>query len=360
MIKITENRKPKIEINKFHYIIHSVHYLLFLTAYCLLVFFLYSCTSHKEKIYRKSKIVMDTFVSITAVSDSKAEAEKAIDAAFYEIERLEKLTNFFSENSELNQINRNAGISEVKISTDILNILDKALFVSKNTDAEFDVTIGPVSALYDFYKNIKPEEIEIKEKLPLVNYKDLIINKKKSTAFLRKKGMLIDLGGIAKGYAADKAEETLEKNGIRSGLVSIAGDIKAFGLKPDKRPWQIGIRNPRAEGKEDDVMTIVELSDMAISTSGDYQRFFIFNGKRYHHLLSPKTGYPAGRCQGVSVIAKEGVSADAFATGVFILGHEKGMKVLEKMGFEGLIVDNQGKVYTTQGIRGKVEFKQRS
>jgi FAD:protein FMN transferase len=354
MMRKVENRKSRIEISKFYYIQPSAHYLLLLTAYCLLAFFLCSCTPHKEKIYRKSKIMMDTFVSITVVSDSKAQAEKAIDAALYEIERLEKLTNFFSKNSELTLINKNAGISEVKISTDILNILDKALFVSKNTDGEFDVTIGPVSALYDFYKKIKPEDSEIKKKLSLVNYKDLIIDKKKSTAFLRKKGMLIDLGGIAKGYAADKAEETLKKNRIRSGLISIAGDIKAFGLKPDKSPWKVGIRNPRAEGKEDDVMTVIELSDMAISTSGDYQRFFMLDGKRYHHLLSPKTGYPAGRCRSASVIAKEGAFTDAFATGVFILRPEKGMKVLEKMGFEGLIVDNQGRAYKTKGFKEKV------
>jgi thiamine biosynthesis lipoprotein len=183
--------------------------------------------------------------------------------------------------------------------------------------------------------------------------------------------MLIDLGGISKGYAVDKAVETLKRNGINSGLVSIAGDIKAFGLKPDGKLWRIGIRNPRIPstpplGKEgkggflDDIMATIELSDMAISTSGDYERCFILDGKRYHHLLSPKTGYPAEGCQSVSVITKEGAFTDAFATGVFILGPEKGLKVLEKMGFDGIIVDSQGEVHTTPNIRGKIEFKQTS
>jgi len=172
--------------------------------------------------------------------------------------------------------------------------------------------------------------------------------------------MYIDLGGISKGYAADNAVETLKRNRIHSGLVSVAGDIKAFGLKPDGKPWKIGIRNPRAKGQEDDIMATIELADMAISTSGDYERSFINDGKRYHHLLNPRTGYPAEGCQSVSIITKEGAFTDAFATGIFILGPEKGIKTLEKMGFDGVIVDSQGKVHTTPHIRGKVEFKRSS
>jgi thiamine biosynthesis lipoprotein len=342
--------------------------VLLFTFYFLLLTFLCACTSHKERIYRKSKILMDTFVTITVVSNSEDSAGKAIDNAFSEIERLEKLSNFFSSESEVSRINKNAGISGVRVLPDILDMLNKAIMVSEKTEGSFDVTIGPVISLYDFHKKIKPEESVIKKNLSLVNYRYLIINRDKSTAFLKKKGMLIDLGGISKGYAADKAVETLKRNGINSGLVSIAGDIKAFGLKPDGKPWKIGIRNPRIPpnpplvkggkgGFSDDIMATLELKDMAISTSGDYERFFIIDGRRYHHLLSPRTGYPAQKCQSVSVITKEGAFTDAFATGVFILGPEKGIKVLEKLGFDGIIVDSQGKVHTTPNIRGKFEFK---
>jgi thiamine biosynthesis lipoprotein len=342
--------------------------VLLFTFYFLLLTFLCACTAHKERIYRKSKILMDTFVTITVVSNSENSAGKAIDNAFSEIERLEKLSNFFSSESEVSRINKNAGISGVRVLPDILDMLNKAIMVSEKTEGSFDVTIGPVISLYDFHKKIKPEESVIKKNLSLVNYRYLIINRDKSTAFLKKKGMLIDLGGISKGYAADKAVETLKRNGINSGLVSIAGDIKAFGLKPDGKPWKIGIRNPRIPpnpplvkggkgGFSDDIMATLELKDMAISTSGDYERFFIIDGRRYHHLLSPRTGYPAQKCQSVSVITKEGAFTDAFATGVFILGPEKGIKVLEKLGFDGIIVDSQGKVHTTPNIRGKFEFK---
>jgi len=300
---------------------------------------------------------MDTLVTITVVSHSKDGAERAIDGAFSEIEKLERLSNFFSSDSEISRINRNAGISEVKISPDILDILDKSLYVSEKTEGAFDITIGPVTKLYDFHRKIKPEAGEIKKKLSLVHYRDLIVDRNTSTAFLRKRGMLIDPGGITKGYAADRAVEILKKQGIHSGLVTVAGDIKAFGLKPDGRPWKIGIRNPRANGQEEDVMATIGLRDMAISTSGDYERFFIFDGRRYHHLVSPKTGFPAEGCQSVSIITKEGFFTDAFATAVFILGPEKGMKVLEKMGFDGVIVDSKGKIYITPGIRGKIVFK---
>jgi len=332
-------------------------FCLLLAAFCLLLIFLSACKPRKEKVYRKSKILMDTLVTVTGVSNSKENAEKAIDAALAEIEKLDRLLNFFSPESEVSHINKNAGISVIKVTPDMLDVLDMSLMVSKNTEGAFDVTIGPVITLYDFYKKIKPEDSVIKKNLSFVNYKDLIIDRNESAVFLKKRGMLIDLGGISKGYAADKAVEVLKRKGIHAGLVSVAGDIKAFGLKPDGRPWKIGIRNPRAKGQEDDILATIELRDMAISTSGDYERFFILNGRRYHHLLNPKTGCPAEESQSVSIITNRAVFTDAFATGIFILGPEKGMRVLEKMGFDGVIVDSQGKVHISPNIRGKVEFK---
>lgn len=303
---------------------------------------------------------MDTLVTITVASGSKDKAEKAIDKAFLEIEKLEKLSNFFSPDSEITRINKSAGISEVKVSSDILDLLNKALYVSENTGGAFDVTIGPLISLYDFHENIHPEQSAIKKNIALVNYKGLLIDRDKSTVFLRKNGMLVDPGGIAKGYAADRVVDVLKQNGISSGIVAVAGDIKTFGHKPDGRPWKIGIRHPRAKDGEDDIMATIELSDMAISTSGDYERFFVSEGIRYHHLLSPKTGHPVRECRSVTVITKEGASADAFATGVFVLGPEEGMKVLKKMRFEGVIVDSGGNLHTTPGIRGKIEFKKSS
>jgi FAD:protein FMN transferase len=300
---------------------------------------------------------MDTLVTITVVSSSDSLAEKAIDVAFGSIEKLEKLLNFHSAESEISLINRNAGLSGVKVSPDVLRLADKAFYVSEKTKGSFDITIGPLSSMYNFRKHIRPDDGRIREKLSLINYRDLLTDSAKSTVYLKRRGMLIDPGGIAKGYAADRAVETLKTQGIHAGIVAIAGDIKAFGLKPDGKPWKIGIRNPDAKGDKDDIMASIELTDMAISTSGNYERYFISNGKRFHHLLDPKTGYPAEGCRSVTVIAEEGVFTDAFATGIFILGPEKGMMVFEKTGFSGFMIDSSGTTHITPNLRGKIDFK---
>lgn len=328
-----------------------------LLAFCFLFFTSSACTPQKDKVYRKSRILMDTLITISAVSDSGNKAETAIDKAFAEIEKIDNLVNFFSDKSEISGINKNAGKKAVKVSPETLEVIEKAIYASEKTNGAFDVTIGPEIALWDFHKKIKPEDMAIKQRLQLVDYKALTLYKNPPSAYLKKKGMLIDPGGVAKGYAADRAVEVMKKNGIKSGLVAIAGDIKAFGLRPDSKPWKIGIRNPRQKNKDDEIMATVDLSDMAISTSGDYERYFIVEGRRYHHILNPKTGYPADGCRSVSVIAREGAVTDPFSTGIFILGAEKGLKLLEEMGIDGIIVDKDGKIHTTSGLRGKVEFK---
>ncbi len=348
------SRKFKVKSSKLKVLI------LLLAAGCWLLVALSACGPQKERVYRKSRILMDTVITISAVSDSGNKAEAAIDNAFSEVEKIGNLVNFFSDKSEISEINRNAGLKPVKVSAETLEIIERAIYTSEKTNGAFDVTIGPEISLWDFHKKIKPDDKTIKQRLPLVNYKNLIINKKEQTVYLRQKGMLVDPGGIAKGFAADRAVRTLKNNDIKAGLVAIAGDIRAFGLKPDGKPWKIGIKNPRAENKNDEIMAIIELTDAAISTSGDYERYFVDKGKRYHHILNPKTGYPAEGCRSVSVIAKEGAITDSFSTAIFILGQEKGMRLLEDMGIGGIIVDKDGKIYTTPDLRGKFEIKRDS
>jgi thiamine biosynthesis lipoprotein len=337
--------QPKTENNTFR------------TLVCfLLLTILSSCTFEKERIYKKSTIMMDTVITISVVSHSEENAEHAINGAFEEIKRLEALFDFYSPDSEVSRINKHAGLSRVTVSPEMLTVLETATFVSEKTEGAFDVTTGSLLVLYDFTHGMKPQERAIDEHLQFVDYKAVQIDRKDSSVFLEKSGMVIDLGGIVKGYAADRAVETLKRAGIRSGLVAVAGDIKAFGLKPNGKPWKIGIKDPRAEG-EDDIVATLDLKDMAISTSGDYERYFILEGERYHHLLSPTTGYPVNTCQSVSIIAEKGSLADAFATGVFILGPDKGITVIEQMGFDGLIIDKEGGIRVTANIREKIEFE---
>lgn len=333
----------------------KAHFRVLLSAVCCLlstVFF--ACTPQKEQIFRKSKILMDTLVTITVVSDSAAEADKSIDRAFEEISRLEKAASFYSPESEISRINMHAGISPVTVSPDIIDLLAKAKTVSEKTDGAFDPTIGPVISLYDFRNGKAPSGRELREKLPLVNYRDLIIDRDKSHIYLKKKGMMIDSGGIMKGYAAGKAAEILRKHGIHSGIVAVAGDIKTFGVNPDGKPWRIGVRDPRG-AKDDDIIMVIQLNDTSISTSGDYERFFIRDGRRIHHLISPKTGFPVSGCRSVSIISPEGAFADAYSTGIFILGVEKGLNVLAENGLDGIIIDEAGTIHATPGIRERLE-----
>jgi thiamine biosynthesis lipoprotein len=321
-----------------------------------LLMILSACTYEKERVFKKSAIMMDTVITISVVSRSEGHAERAINTAFSEIKRLEGLFDFYSPDSEVSLINRNAGVSRVKVSPDMVIVLDKASFVSEKTEGAFDVTTGCLLELYDFSQSKKPQKSALEKCLSLVDYRAVKINRKNSTVFLEKKGMRIDLGGIVKGYTADQTVEALKSAGIDSGIVSIAGDIKTFGLKPNGTPWKVGIKDPRAEG-QDDIIAALDLKDLAISTSGDYERYFMLDGARYHHLLSPKTGYPVHTCQSASIITGEGVLADAFATGVFILGPQEGMEVIEKLGLDGFIIDKEGHVHVTSNIREKIEFE---
>ncbi len=343
-------------------------FLILLSSYLLI--FLSSCTPSQERLYKETRDSMYTIVSITVSSSSPHKAKKAINEAFKELDKLENLLNYYCEKSEITAINKKAGIKPVRVSPETFDIISKAIFASENTKGAFDITMGPVIALWDFYNAVLPDEASIKEKLKLTGYTNIILNKEESTVFLKKKGIEINLGGIIKGYAADRATEVLKKHGIKSGIVAIAGDIKTFGASPDGQPWRIGIQNPRfnppapplekggKEGFSDEIMAVVSLSDAAVSTSGDYVRFFIKDGKRYHHLLNPKTGYPAYESQSVTVIAEKAAYADAFATGIFILGPQKGLEVLKKLGFDGIIVDRDGKIFITEGIKDNIVFRE--
>jgi len=341
----------------------------------------------KYNMYRESRILMDTFCAITVVSPSKEEAKDAIDAGFAEIKKLENLLNYFSSESEITAINRAAGENPVRINRETLEIIKKAVEIANLTNGAFDPTVGSVMRLWGFSSQDSeqsvPSEDKIKSTLRLIDYKKIKINTSASEIFLEEKGMELDLGGIAKGYAADRAIDAIKAKGIKAALVAIAGDIKGFGLKPDMQHWKVGVQNPRPEGNppksphsplwkrgvgedfkgeqeglsEEDIFATLYLKDKAISTSGDYQRFFIKDGKRYHHIIDPKTGYPAPEVISVSVIAPEGYLADGISTGVFVLGADKGIRLLESMGLEGIIVDANKKIFLTKNLKGKINLK---
>jgi len=253
------------------------------------------------------------------------------------------------ESSDVNRINRSAGNDGVRVSPETVEVIKRAQEVSKLSGGGFDITIAPLVQLWRKARErgMPPEMEEVKETLNLVNFRSLRTHYG-GKVLLKKKGMAIDLGGIAKGYAVDRAFELLKGLGYRNLVVNAGGDLRVGGSKPDG-PWSIGIQHPRDPEK---ILVRISLSDTAVATSGDYEKFFIHQDKRYHHILNPKNGFPAEGCQSVTVLHNEGATADALATAIFVLGPEKGYALCQKLeGVDCLIVERDGKTIFTPGLK---------
>lgn len=309
---------------------------------------------------------MDTFTTITVTSSSKEKAEEAVDAGFAEIEKLDKFLNNFEPDSEISTVSKFAGVKPVHVSAETLDLMQKTIGISKLTNGAFNPTIAPVGKLWKFSGRpadpSMPSKDAIENALKLVDYRKIKIDNAASEIYLEEKGMELDLGGIAKGYAADKAVKAIKAKGIKSALVAIAGDIRGYGLNINGNAWKVGIQNPRPDNPDsekpwEDIFATLNLKESAVSTAGDYQRFFIKDGKRSHHIIDPATGYPSeSGLISVSVIAPEGYVADGIDTAILILGLEKGMKLLESKGLDGILVDSEKRVFITKNLKGKIEI----
>jgi thiamine biosynthesis lipoprotein len=315
-----------------------------------------TCTkSSGPGLYRKTTNAMYTAVTITVAADSPEQAERAIDSAINEVRRLEGILSFWTEESEIAAINKSAGISPVKVSPDTFAVIEKAQRISEWTGGAFDATIGPVIRQWDFKQEKMPEPGALKDALKKVGYTAMQLDPAASTAFLKRPEMSFDTGGIAKGHAADVVVQKLKAMGIKAALVAVAGDIRAYGKKPDGSDWRVGIRHPRSDDP-DAIIATLALKDGAISTSGDYERFFMRDGVRYHHILDPATGYPAQGSMSVTVIANTATWTDGLATGIFVMDPEKGLSTIESLGFKGVIISSEGKVSLTPGLEGRIDW----
>ncbi len=327
--------------------------LQWIASLICLALFSSSCTTPRLKIFEKSRFQMGTIVELTVVSSSEEKAEEAMAAGFAEIKRLEQLMSVYQETSEFSKINQMAGIQEVSVSPEVYDLIQKGLEAGRLTEGGFNLAIGPAVKLWGVTESQHvPAPEELNQIRPLVNLDKVILNPQNHSVFLKDKGMKLDSGGIGKGDAADRVEKVLNQHGIEAGIVAMAGDVKAFGAKPDGHPWRVGIKHPRQPGR---VLATIDLANQAISTSGDYERFFIKDGIRYHHLLDPRTLQPARGCQSVSIIAPEGTMSDALSTGIFIMGPEKGMALIEKLPqIAGVIVDQNGKILISSNLKNKI------
>jgi thiamine biosynthesis lipoprotein len=313
-----------------------------------LLCFLSACS--RPGTYQKTETIMGTEVTVTVVAPSERTGAAAIDAAMAELRRLDEMMSLYKDASELSRVNLAAGLRPVKVSPEMLEAVEAAARISELTDGAFDVTMGPLVVLWQMRLREKktPTEGELALARSRVGYRNIVIDRAASTLFLKKPGMIMDLGGVAKGYAADKAAAVLGKRGIRNGIVAIAGDIRAMGTRPGGLPWRIGVQHPREPGK---TLAVLELADKSVSTSGDYERFQIVNRKRYHHIIDPRTGRPSESLISVTVTGGSGALVDPLTTALFIVGVEKGMAFASALGCEAIFEDAEGRIATTSGIR---------
>jgi len=304
----------------------------------------------------RSHVTMGTEVELTAWTADDARAEAAFAAVFGEFDRLDALMSVWKDGSDVLRLNAAAGDHAVPVSAETREVLRIARQVSDQTEGRFDVTFGVLSGLWKFDNQDKdnsvPDRREVLARLPLINYRDIDVDDRTGTAFLKRKGMRVNLGGIGKGYAVDRSVAILHESGLRDFMIQAGGDMYVGGRRGD-RPWRLGIRDPRGPAVRSFAM--LDLTDGTFSTSGDYERFFIKDGRRYHHILDLSVGEPAQGCRSVTLVTERAVIADALAKGVFVLGPDAGMALIERTpGVQGVIVSAKNEVLISSGLRGRL------
>lgn len=316
-----------------------------LTAVLLIGIHEYGHIAPHTQTVERTEQVMGTYATITIHERDTTRATLALDAAFEEIKRIEALMSLYNESSEVAALNRN-GTNWTPLSADMIYVLEKAAYYSRISNGSFDITCNPLVQLWmvkvrEEQRMPTPEELE--EARARVGYEHLIVDAALSRARFDQEGMSITLGGIAKGYAVDRACERLREAGIEHALVNIGGDIRAVGDK-NGAAWEVALQNPRNKG---DYITIIKLANAAVATSGDYERYFVLK-ERIHHIINPRTGRPAEECMSVTVIAAECVDADALATAVFVMGPDAGKALLDTLGLKGLIISADKQLVKTR------------
>ena len=318
------------------------------------------------KLFKKASLSMGTVFETTIYAPDKYIAEKTFNKVFQEINRLDYLMSNYKKESVLSELNRNASAEPTNCNKELASVIEQSLQYSDITDGAFDITIGPLMKKWGFFKKKGriPGKEELESALESVSYKSIIIEEKTikslaknpgtvKTVFFKNPGTQIDLGGIGKGYAVDRAISVLKQNGINSALINFAGNIYTFGTPPGKDSWVIGLQHPR---ESEGILGTFEIKDKAVSTSGDYENFFTIEGKRYSHIIDPRTGNPVKGIVSVTIVTGNATRADALSTGIFVLGLTKGIELIEQLSdVEGIIVyedaDSKLSTKTSSGMR---------
>ena len=320
--------------------------LKFLSLIC--IFFCLS-GAISQNIYKQKTYLMGSDFEITVVAKTQLEADKQIAIAIGEISRIEALISSWKPTSETSNINKNAGASPVQVSEELFSLIQRALQISNLTDGAFDISYASMDKLwkYDGSMAQMPSKEAIKKSVAKVGYKDIVVDPKNSTVFLKNKGMKIGFGAIGKGYAADKAKKLLISNGVSGGIINASGDINSWGSKPSGSSWQVAITNPLNKNK---AFAMLPIKD-AVVTSGNYEKYVTFNSRRYSHIIDPRTGYPSQGIISVTVFAPKAELADALATSVFVMGVETGIDRINQLkAVECIIITDTGSIITSNNL----------
>jgi thiamine biosynthesis lipoprotein len=296
---------------------------------------------------KRDQAIMGTAISVELWCDDKRAGEAAIDAVMDEMHRIDRAMSPHRPDSELSRINRDAATDAVPLSAEMTRLLVKAQAFSELSDGAFDITYAAVGRLYNYRERIRPSESALAQARAAVGYRHLLVDAAAQTLRFGRPGMCIDLGGFAKGHAVDRATAILRQRGIAHANVSAGGDSRVIGDRRG-RPWTIGVRDPRRPGA---VVALLPLEDTSISTSGDYERYFDEGGVRFHHLIDPATGQSPRSLQSVTILAEDGLTTEALSKSVFVLGLDKGMRLIESQtDVDAVVVDAGGKLHYSSGL----------
>lgn len=316
----------------------------------LLICVLTSVFATAQVTHRRTLSMLGSPFEMTVVAKDIPEADRYIDMAVAETSRLENLISDWIPTTPISEVNRNAGIKAVKVPQEVFDLVQRANRISELTSGAFDISYASMDKIWKFDGSMTqmPTAEEVKSSVARVGYTNIILDSKNNTIFLKNKGMKLGLGGIGQGFIADKIKAMLIEKGVVAGIVNISGDINTWGKQLDGNQWKVGIKNPL---NKDKIFATFPLEDSAVETSGSYEKYVTFNGKRYSHIIDTRTGYPASGIISVSVFAKSTELADALATGIFVLGVEVGMDLVNQLPGVGCIyVEDNGKISASKNI----------
>jgi len=316
----------------------------------LVVLLIIGFSANAQLIHKRKVSLLGSPFEITVVAKDTIQANQYEDQAIAEVKRIENLISDWIPTTPVSQINQAAGKKAVTVPLELIELIERSIKISKLTDGAFDISYASMDRIWKFDGSMKemPSPEAIHQSVAKVGYQKIIIDKENQTVMLKDVGMKLGLGGIGQGYIADKIKALLQSNGCVAGLVNVSGDISTWGKQPNGEQWKVGIKNPMNKNK---IFATFPLEDTAVETSGSYEKYVTFNGKRYSHIIDTRTGYPATGLISVSVFAKTTELADALATGVFVLGKDAGMNLVNQLpGISCIMVDEDGKVSTSKNI----------